>query len=144
MKKVSADKVIAGIPFFTRLWFETAKSPEQLSEEAGTEAASYPNKVSSKALGMEEAAQSVVNAGATAQWDERHSKTMQNGLRMAEPTVSGLKMLNHWKAKLKVIQGNKLAGVAEWSWEEKKAVYGSSFSVCKLNKDKLKTASHCI
>lgn len=97
LKKVSADKVIAGIPFFTRLWFETAKSPEQLSEEAGTEAASYPNKVSSKALGMEEAAQSVVNAGATAQWEKRHSKTMQNGLRMAEPTVSGLKMLNHWK-----------------------------------------------
>ncbi|MCQ5261486.1 glycosyl hydrolase family 18, partial [Mediterraneibacter faecis] len=37
LKKLSADKVIAGIPFFTRLLFETAKSPEQLSEEAVTE-----------------------------------------------------------------------------------------------------------
>lgn len=27
LKKVSADKVIAGIPFFTRLWFETANEP---------------------------------------------------------------------------------------------------------------------
>ena len=25
LEKVSADKVIAGIPFFTRLWFETAE-----------------------------------------------------------------------------------------------------------------------
>lgn len=115
LKKVSADKVIAGIPFFTRLWFETAKSPEQLSEEAGTEAASYPNKVSSKALGMEEAAQSVVNAGATAQWDE---KTQQN---YAKWSADGgtyriwLEDAQSLEAKLKVIQGNKLAGVAEWS-----------------------------
>lgn len=115
LKKVSADKVIAGIPFFTRLWFETAKSSEQLSEEAGTEAASYPNKVSSKALGMEEAAQSVVNAGATAQWDE---KTQQN---YAKWSADGgtyriwLEDAQSLEAKLKVIQGNKLAGVAEWS-----------------------------
>ena len=115
LKKVSADKVIAGIPFFTRLWFETAKSPEQLSEEASTEAASYPNKVSSKALGMEEAAQSVVNAGATAQWDE---KTQQN---YAKWSADGgtyriwLEDAQSLEAKLKVIQGNKLAGVAEWS-----------------------------
>ena len=115
LKKVSADKVIAGIPFFTRLWFETAKSSEQLSEEAGTEAASYPNKVSSKALGMEEAAQSVVNAGATAQWDE---KTQQN---YAKWSADGgtyriwLEDAQSLEAKLKVIQENKLAGVAEWS-----------------------------
>ena len=115
LEKVSADKVIAGIPFFTRLWFETAKSPEKLSEEAGTEAASYPNKVSSKALGMEEAAQSVANAGATAQWDE---KTQQN---YAKWSADGgtyriwLEDAQSLEAKLKVIQENKLAGVAEWS-----------------------------
>ena len=109
------SNMIAGIPFFTRLWFETAKSPEQLSEEAGTEAASYPNKVSSKALGMEEAAQSVVNAGATAQWDE---KTQQN---YAKWSADGgtyriwLEDAQSLEAKLKVIQENKLAGVAEWS-----------------------------
>ena len=88
---------------------------EQLSEEAGTEAASYPNKVSSKALGMEEAAQSVVNAGATAQWDE---KTQQN---YAKWSADGgtyriwLEDAQSLEAKLKVIQENKLAGVAEWS-----------------------------
>ena len=46
---------------------------------------------------MEEAAQSVVNAGATAQWDE---KTQQNYAKWSADggtTVSGLKMLNHWK-----------------------------------------------
>ena len=114
LKKVPSDKLVAGIPFFTRLWFETAKSSEELSEEAGTEAASYPNKVSSTALGMEEAAQAVSAAGATTQWDD---KTQQN---YAKWSADGgnyriwLEDSQSLEAKLKVIQKNKLAGVAEW------------------------------
>ena len=114
LKKVSSDKLIAGVPFFTRLWFETAKSSEELSEEAGTEAASYPNKVSSTALGMEEAAQAVSTAGATAQWDE---KTQQNYAKWSADGGTYRIWLEDSKsleAKLKVIQKNNLAGVAEW------------------------------
>lgn len=115
LEKVSSDKVIAGIPFFTRLWFETAKTSEELAEEAGTEAASYPNKVSSTALGMTEAAQTVSAAGVTAQWDD---KTQQN---YAKWSADGgtyriwLEDSQSLEAKLKVIQENQLAGVAEWS-----------------------------
>lgn len=46
-----------------------------MAAEAGTEAADYPNSVSSQALGMDEAAQAVQNAGVTAQWDD---ETKQN------------------------------------------------------------------
>ena len=63
LKSVSADKLIAGVPFFTRLWFETPKTEDELAQEAGTEAASYPNKVTSSAYGMDEAARVVEDAG---------------------------------------------------------------------------------
>lgn len=55
MKEVPAEKVISGIPFFTRLWEETPKTEEELAKDAGTEAAEYTMKVSSDALGMSSA-----------------------------------------------------------------------------------------
>lgn len=115
LESVSAEKLIAGVPFFTRLWFETPKTEEELAEQAGTEAASYPNKVTSSAYGMTEAAQVVADAGAQTQWDE---ETMQN---YAEWEADGgtykiwLEDDQSLEEKLKVIKSNKLAGVAEWS-----------------------------
>ena len=115
LKSVSADKLIAGVPFFTRLWFETPKTEDELAQEAGTEAASYPNKVTSSAYGMDEAARVVEDAGVQAQWD---SETMQN---YAQWEADGgtykiwLEDNQSLEEKLKVIKSNDLAGVAEWS-----------------------------
>ena len=115
LESVSAEKLIAGVPFFTRLWFETPKTEEELAEQAGTEAASYPNKVTSSAYGMTEAAQVVADAGAQTQWEE---ETMQN---YAEWEADGgtykiwLEDDQSLEEKLKVIKSNNLAGVAEWS-----------------------------
>lgn len=115
LKSVSADKLIAGVPFFTRLWFETPKTEDELVQEAGTEAASYPNKVTSSAYGMDEAARVVEDAGVQAQWD---SETMQN---YAQWEADGgtykiwLEDNQSLEEKLKVIKSNDLAGVAEWS-----------------------------
>ena len=115
LKSVPSDKLIAGVPFFTRLWFETPKTEDELAQEAGTEAASYPNKVSSSAYGMDEAVQVVEDAGVQAQWD---SETMQN---YAEWEADGgtykiwLEDNQSLEEKLKVIKSNNLAGVAEWS-----------------------------
>lgn len=115
LKSVPAEKLVAGVPFFTRLWFETPKTEEELAEEAGTEAASYPNKVTSSAYGMDEAAQVVEDAGAEAQWNE---ETAQN---YAEWEADGgtykiwLEDAQSLEEKLKVIKENNLAGVAEWS-----------------------------
>lgn len=115
LKSVSADKLIAGVPFFTRLWFETPKTQEELSQEAGTEAANYPDKVSSSAYSMDEAAQVVKDAGVQAQWDE------ETGQNYAEWEADGgtykiwLEDNRSLEEKLKVIKSNNLAGVAEWS-----------------------------
>lgn len=115
LKSVSADKLIAGVPFFTRLWFETPKTEDELAQESGTEAASYPNKVTSSAYGMDEAARVVEDAGVQAQWD---SETMQN---YAQWEADGgtykiwLEDNQSLEEKLKVIKSNDLAGVAEWS-----------------------------
>ena len=62
--------MISGIPFFTRLWSETPKTQEELNQEAGTEAADYPMKVTSEALGMSTARDKISQAGAETTLDE--------------------------------------------------------------------------
>jgi len=115
LQMVPAEKLVAGVPFFTRLWFETPKTEEELAGEAGTEAAQYPNKITSTAYGMDEAASIVADAGVQPQWDE---ETMQN---YAEWEADGgtyriwLEDRQSLEEKLKVIKENGLAGVAEWS-----------------------------
>ena len=115
LQGVPAEKLVAGVPFFTRLWFETPKSEEELAEEAGTEAAQYPNKVTSTAYSMVEAEKVLSDSGVQAAWDET---TMQN---YAEWEADGgtyriwLEDRQSLEAKLKVISENNLAGVAEWS-----------------------------
>lgn len=114
LDSVSADKLIAGVPFFTRLWFETPKTEAELAEQEGTEEASYPNNVSSWAYGMTEAADLLSSLGVQAQWDDT---TKQN---YAEWEADGgtykiwLEDSQSLEEKLKVIKANNLAGVAEW------------------------------
>ena len=69
LKSVPAEKLVAGVPFFTRLWFETPKTEDELAAEAVTEAASYPNTVTRYAYGMDDAASVAAGAGARAEWD---------------------------------------------------------------------------
>ena len=115
LKMVPAEKLVAGIPFYTRLWFETPKTEDELAEEAGTEAASYPNKVTSYAYGMDEAEDIVSAAGVQTEWDDT---TKQN---YAQWEADGgvykiwLEDSRSLEEKLKVIKANGLAGVAEWS-----------------------------
>ena len=115
LSDVPAEKLVAGVPFFTRLWFETPKTEEELAEEAGTEAAQYPDKVTSTAYGMSEAAKVLEEAGVQPEWDEQ---TMQN---YASWEADGgtykiwMEDRQSLEAKLKVIAENDLAGVAEWS-----------------------------
>ena len=97
MKEVPKEKVINGIPFFTRLWSE--------SEADG---------VQSTAMGMEEAAKAVADAGASVSWD---AETEQN---YAKWTADG-KTYQIWledgksiESKLKVMKEYDLAGAAAW------------------------------
>lgn len=119
LTEVPAEKLVVGVPFYTRLWFETPKTESELAEQAGTEAAEYPNKVSSTALGMDEAKQTVEQNGVQAEWDDT---TKQN---YAQWEADGgvykiwLEDMTSLEEKLKLIKSNNLAGVAEWNlgWE---------------------------
>lgn len=119
LKVVPNEKLVNAIPLYTRLWFETPKTQEELAAEAGTEAADYPNKVTSTALGMDDARKRIEEAGAQVSWDEN---TRQN---YAQWDADGgtykiwLEDSQSLEEKLKLIQKNELAGVAEWrlGWE---------------------------
>lgn len=96
LKEVPKEKVINGLPFFTRLWIESSSG------------------LTSQAIGMQEAETAVANAGVTASWDE---ETQQN---YAEWTADGntykiwLEDEQSLEAKLKVMQEYDLAGAAAW------------------------------
>lgn len=115
LKYIPHEKLVAGIPFYTRLWQETEKTPEEKSEEAGTEAAAYSNKVTSTAMSMDEADQTLEQYGVQASWDD---KTKQN---YAQWEADGgvykiwLEDVESLEEKMKFIKSENLAGVAEWS-----------------------------
>ncbi|MGC4018785.1 MAG: glycosyl hydrolase family 18 protein [Muricomes sp.] len=119
LKSVPNTKLVNAIPFYSRLWLETPKTEEELAQEAGTEAADYPNKVTSTAVGMDEAQELLSTAGVQAEWDD---KTRQN---YAQWDTDGgtykiwLEDSESIEEKLRLIKDNDLAGVAEWrlGWE---------------------------
>ena len=115
LDEVPAEKVISGIPFFTRLWKETPKTEAELAEDAGTDDAEYMTNVSSQALGMSVAKDAVSAAGAELTWDEEAQQ------EFATWEVDGVKYsiwLENEKSlepKLKLMKDNKLAGTAAWA-----------------------------
>lgn len=115
LEDVPAEKLINAVPFYTRLWKEVPKTEEQLQKEEGSEAAAYPMKVTSEALGMRAAQNRVENAGAEIVWDE---ETKQN---YAEWVGSDGATYKIWledeqslETKLQLMKDNKLAGTAAW------------------------------
>lgn len=115
LRDVPAAKVINAVPFYTRLWNETPKTEEELAGEQGTEAANYSMNVTSEALGMEEAAQRVSEAGATATWDDT---VKQNYAEWTGDDGSTYKIwledASSLEVKLGLMKDNKLAGTAAW------------------------------
>lgn len=124
LKHVPSQKLVAAVPFYTRLWFERPKTEGELAEQEGTEAAEYATAVTSQALTMRDARGTVENAGVSAQWDD---ETKQN---YAQWDADGgtykiwLEDLSSLEEKLKLIRSEKLAGVAEWKLgQEESAVW---------------------
>lgn len=116
LKDVPADKVINAIPFYTRIWRETAKTQAELEQDS-----TYTMNVTSEAVGMETAEKLLSDNGVAAQWDE---KTAQN---YAEFEQDGA-LVKVWledeasvDVKMQLIQTNSLAGVACWKLGFEKA-----------------------
>lgn len=115
LKEVPAEKVISGIPFFTRLWSETPKTEEELASQAGTDAAEYTMNVDSQVLGMTSASDQVAQAGAEITWDD---KAQQNYATWTVDNVTYEIWLEDEKSiepKLQLMKENKLAGTAAWA-----------------------------
>ena len=115
LKEVPANKVISGIPFFTRLWEVRAKTEDELAQDAGTANEEYTNKVTSKALGMDSAQAVVKEAGVKTTWDD---ETKQNFASWTSGDTTYSIWLEDEKSmeyKLQLMKKNKLAGTAEWA-----------------------------
>ena len=115
LKEVPAEKVISGIPFFTRLWEETPKTEAELAEDAGTEAEEYKTNVDSVALDMKVAKETVEKNKAEIVWDE---EVQQEFATWSSEDVTYKIWLENEKSlepKLALMKENNLAGTAAWA-----------------------------
>ncbi len=108
IQRVPAERVICGIPFFTRLWLEDTKADESLTSEV---------------LTMGDAENWIWNNDVKAKWDK------ELGQYYAEYKASKTKTYKLWlenersvKAKLKAIKKQNIAGVAFWSMGSERAI----------------------
>lgn len=119
LEVVPKEKLVAGIPFYTRLWFETPKTEEELAEQEGTEAANYKDKVSSTAMGMDDAQQALQEAGVQTEWDDNAKQYYAAWEADGGVYKIWLEDSTSLEEKLKLVKSNNIAGVAEWrlGWE---------------------------
>ena len=102
LQEVAAEKVVSGIPFYTRLWCTT-------TNEDGT------TTVTSEALGMNQAQQTLENNQVEASWDETTGQNYAqfNG-ESGELYQIWLEDTESLTRKLELIKNYDLGGVAEW------------------------------
>ena len=115
LKEVPAEKVISGIPFFTRLWKETPKTEEELKSDKGTDAEQYSTTVESDAYGMDNAQALVKQAGVDMTWDKKAGQNYATWEADGSKYEIWLEDSKSIEAKLKLMKKYKLAGTAEWS-----------------------------
>jgi len=115
LKEVPAEKVISGIPFFTRLWKETPKTEEELKSDKGTDAEQYSATVESDAYGMDNAQAIVKQAGVDTTWDKKVGQNYATWEADGSKYEIWLEDSKSIEAKLKLMKKYKLAGTAEWS-----------------------------
>lgn len=115
LKEVPAEKVISGIPFFTRLWQETPKTEEEIAAAAGTDEAEYTMNVTSEALGMTAAENTVAQAGVSVIWDEDAQQNYATWEADGVTYEIWLEDEQSIELKLKLMKDNGLAGTAAWA-----------------------------
>ena len=115
LKEVPADKIISGIPFFTRLWEETPKTEEELAKDAGTEAEEYLTKVDSVALDMEAAQETVDKNKAEIVWDEEAKQDFATWTSGDVTYKIWLENEKSLEPKLALMKEHNLAGSAAWA-----------------------------
>lgn len=100
--KVSANKIIVGIPFYTRLWKTEPKTSVS------------NNNISSEIVSMKSQDKVIEDLGATVKWDEN---TKQNTIDLIKAGVTYNMWLEDEKSigeKIKLINSKNLAGISFW------------------------------
>lgn len=115
LKEVPAEKIISGIPFFTRLWEETPKTEEEIAAAAGTDEAEYTTNVSSQALGMSAAKKKVEEAGVQTSWDDDAQQNFATWESEGVTYKIWLEDEQSIEPKLQLMKDNGLAGTAAWA-----------------------------
>lgn len=115
LKEVPAEKVISGIPFFTRLWEETPKTEEEIAAAAGTDEAEYTTNVTSQALGMSAAKKKVEEADVETSWDEDAQQNFATWESEGVTYKIWLEDEQSIEPKLQLMKDNGLAGTAAWA-----------------------------
>lgn len=102
LQEVASEKVVSGIPFYTRLWCTTT------NEDGRT-------TVTSEAMGMNQAQQTLENNQVEASWDETTGQNYAqfNG-ESGELYQIWLEDTESLTKKLELIKNYELGGVAEW------------------------------
>ena len=111
-KYVPKSKLVCAIPLYTRLWIETPKTEKELENQKDTEAAKYPNKVTSTIYGMDSAEEVVSNSGAERVWDEEAKQYYAEWEYEGSTYKIWLEEEDSLTEKLKLMKKNDLAGVA--------------------------------
>ena len=114
LKVVPKEKVINGVPFFTRLWKEVPKTEGQLKKEEGTEAAEYAVNVTSVAYGMSEANMVIETAGAKIQVDPATGHNYAQWEEDGATYKIWLEDIPALEAKLQLMKDYQLAGTSAW------------------------------
>lgn len=114
LEEVPADKVINGVPFFTRVWKETPKTEAELAEQAGTDDAEYPTKVESTAYSMSEAMNVVAMAGVEPVWDDTTQQNYAEWESEGSTYKVWLEDAQSLQPRLQLMKDYGLAGTAAW------------------------------
>ncbi len=109
LKDVPAEKVINAIPFYTRIWKETAKTQAELEQDS-----TYTMNVTSEAVGMAAAEKLIADHGVTAQWDDMAAQNYAEFQLDNALVKIWLEDEASIDVKMQLIKNNNLAGVACW------------------------------
>ncbi|SHO49394.1 glycosyl hydrolase family 18 protein [Anaerocolumna xylanovorans] len=101
LKSVPKERVIMGLPFYTRLWKET-------KDDDGTV------KITSEAYGMNAAQNLLTDNGVTAKWDNKTEQYYGEFEKDGALYKMWLEEEDSFEAKLKVIAKEDIAGIAGW------------------------------
>lgn len=113
VSEVPAEKVINAIPFYTRIWAEQPKTEAEIAQE-DPNSEYVPYKLSSKAVGMEEAKAFLTQNGIALNWDATTGQNYGEGVINGITYKIWVEDASSIEEKLKVMDEYKLAGVAEW------------------------------